>query len=153
MSKFILRKDSEWKIVEGYACRVISFTPSASIKSGKIITKNTTEAYASVVLESKKLPRGAVGLITHKKDFENLWIVFKERGVKKDEEVIIFWTVSNLKSYAKLFFLFMPKLWIMICQKGAFELMTDSNWRPELSGEARWNAERPIAEWKPEVMR
>jgi len=30
--------------------------------------------------------------------------------------------------------------------------MVDSNWKPELIGEARWNAMKPIAEWKPEVM-
>jgi len=40
----------------------------------------------------------------------------------------------------------------MICPKGAFELMADQKSRPELQGEARFLAERPIAEWKPEVM-
>ena len=46
----------------------------------------------------------------------------------------------------------MPRLWVMICPKGAFELMADQKSRPELQGEARFLAERPIAEWKPEVM-
>src|SRR3989338_1482686 len=59
---------------------------------------------------------------------------------------------KHLKSYAKLFSAFMPRLWVMICPKGAFELMADQKSRPELQGEARFLAERPIAEWKPEVM-
>ena len=45
----------------------------------------------------------------------------------------------------------MPKLTVMICSKGAYEIMTDSNYKPELTGEARFNAERPIVEWKPEA--
>jgi hypothetical protein len=37
----------------------------------------------------------------------------------------------------------------MVCSKGAFELETDPNFKPELRGEARWNVARPIAVWKP----
>ncbi|MBU0534045.1 MAG: hypothetical protein KJ887_04535 [Candidatus Omnitrophica bacterium] len=47
---------------------------------------------------------------------------------------------------------FLPRLWVMVCPKGAFELMVDQNYKPELSGEARWKAQKPIIEWKPEVM-
>ena len=46
----------------------------------------------------------------------------------------------------------MPKLWVMICPKGTYELIVDSNYKPELSGEARWDAMKPITQWKPEVM-
>jgi len=40
----------------------------------------------------------------------------------------------------------------MVCQKGAFKLMTDPNYRPELGAEARFMAQLPIEEWKPEIM-
>jgi len=155
-----MRKDSEWGVIDSELCRVIEFIPVASIQNGKVLAINKTEPYASVILECKKIPNTVKGFICHKTDFKHLWAVYKERGVKQDEEVIIFYSRKNLKSYAKIFSAFMPRLWVMVCQKGAFELMaeeierrTDSNWKPELSGEARWNAMKPIAEWKPEVMK
>ena len=152
MAETILRKDSEWSVIDGEACKVIEFTPFAKIENGKIVAPNKTEPYASVILECKKLPQNAEGLITHKLDFQHLWTAFKGRGVGQNEEVIIFWSKKHLKSYAKMLSVFMPKLWVMVCPKGAFELMTNPKSRPELQGEARFLAERPIAEWKPEVM-
>ncbi len=148
-----MRKDSEWSVIDGEPCKVINFIPLASIENGKVITPNKTEPYASVILECKKLPQQTKGFICHKMDFQHLWTAFKERGVRQDEEVIIFWSKKHLKDFAKIFSVFMPKLWVMICQKGAFELMTDPESRPELQGEARFLAERPITEWKPEVMK
>lgn len=82
----------------------------------------------------------------------HLWSAFKERGVKQDEEVLIFWTKKNYKRVYKIASAFLPRLWVMICKKGAFELMTNPDSRPELQGEARFFAERPIIDWKPEVM-
>lgn len=149
----LLIKDSDWSIIDGDACRVVEFTPLGSIvKDGKVIDMDKTTPYASIALECKKFPKNITGYITHKIDFLHLWMAFKERGLNENEEVIVIWTKKHLKIYAKIFSLAMPKLWVMICQKGAFELMTDSNWKPELSGEARWNATKPIADWKPEVM-
>lgn len=148
-----LRKDGEWGVVDGEPCRVIDFTPWAKVENGKVIVLGKTEPYASVTLECKKLPQNAKGFITHKIDFRHLWAAFKERGVKQNEEVIIFWSKKHLKSYAKILSVFMPKLWVMVCPKGAFELMTDQNFRPELGGEARWNAQRAIAEWKSKIMK
>jgi len=147
-----MRKDSEWSVIDGEPCRVISFTPLASIENGKIITSNKKEPYASVTLECKKIPNTIKGFICHKMDFKHLWEAFRERGIQQNEEVIIFWSKKHLKSYAKIFSAFMPRLWVMICSKGAFELMTNPNSRPELQGEARYLAEKPIIEWKPEVM-
>ena len=147
-----IRKDSEWGVIDGEPCKVIKFTPLAKIENGKVITSNKTEPYASVVFECKKLPEQTEGLICHKMDFQHLWAAFKERGIKENEEVIIFYSKKHLKSYAKFFSAFMPRLWVMVCPKGAFELMTNSESRPELQGEARFLAERPIAEWKPKVM-
>jgi hypothetical protein len=148
----ILRKDSEWGVVEREACKVIEFTPCATIENGKVIASNKTEPYASVILECRKLTQNTKGFITHKVDFQHLWAAFKERGVSQNEEVIIFWSKKHLKSYAKILSIFMPKLWVMICKKGTYELMTDPESSPELQGEARFLAERPIVEWKSDVM-
>lgn len=153
MNETALRKDKEWSIIDGEPCRVIDFIPTAKVENGQVIASNKTEPYASIVFECKKLPQQTKGLITHKMDFLHLWAAFKERGIEQNEEVIIFWSKKHLKSYTRLLSVFMPKLWVMICPKGAFELMTDSNFKPEVSGETRWNAQRPIFEWKPEVMK
>jgi len=149
----ILRKDSEWSAINGEPCRVLSFTPLATIENGKVLSPNKTEPYASVILECKKIPNTIKGFICHKMDFEHLWAAFKERGIKNDEEVIIFYSKKHLKSYARIFSAFMPRLWVMICHKGAFELIADPNTRPELTGEARAKAELLIIDWKPEVMK
>lgn len=148
----ILRKDREWQPVEGHALRVLKFTPFARVEGGQVTGSLAGAPYASVTLECKKLPPGTVGFITHKEDFSHLWAAFMGRGVEDDEEVVIFWIKSHLKGAAKLFSAFMPRLCVMICSKGACELMNDPDFRPELSGEARFNAERPIIEWKPAVM-
>ena len=153
-----MRKDSEWGVIDGEPCKVIEFTPLATIENGKVAASNKTDPYALVILECKKIPQQIKGFICHKMDFQHLWAAFKERGIQQNEEVIIFYSKKQLKSYAKIFSVFMPRLWVMICQKGAFELMTeeiksriDSNSKPKLSSEAQWNAMKPIVEWKPEV--
>lgn len=81
-----------------------------------------------------------------------MWAAFRERTVGQDEEVVIFWSKRHYKSYAKLFSFSMPRLWVMICPKGAYDLIIDRNFKPELSGEARPKATLPIVQWKPEVM-
>lgn len=149
----IMRKDSEWSAIDGDLCKIIEFTPLATIKNGKIIASNKTEPYAFIILECKKLPEQTQGFICHKIDFQHLWAAFKERGVKQDEEVLIIWSKKhyNNKLYA-IFTAFLPKLWVMICSKGSFELETNESYKPELTGEARWSVIKPIIDWKPKVM-
>lgn len=153
--KITFLKDEEWKLIDGEVCRVIDFVPmGSSVKDGKVIAMDMTTPYASVRIECNKLSGEITGFITHKIDFINLWNAFKERMVKENEEVLISWSVNRYKN--KIFkglSRAMPKLWVMICQKGAFELITDPNSKPELQGEARFLAERPIVEWKPDVMK
>ena len=153
-SKIGLIKDREWSVIDGEPCRVIYFGTLGSYidTSGKIQSMDKTIPYAVVHIECKKLGKNITGYITHKMDFQHLWAAFKERTVKEDEEVIIIWTKKHYKRKAKLFYGFMPNLWVMVCPKGAFELIVDSSYKTELAGEARWNAMKPIIEWKPEVM-
>lgn len=154
-SDITLLKDSDWRIIDGEVCRVIDFVPMASIKEEKVLAINPTTPYASVHLERRNFPGQKVtGFIAHKLDFIHLWRAFKDRGVKPDEEVIISWSTKHHKNWMYRILAFaMPRLWVMICHKGAFELITDPDSRPDLTGEARAKAELPIISWKPEVMR
>jgi hypothetical protein len=108
--------------------------------------------HASVTLEVEGIPDDVTGYITHKIDFMNLWKAFEEIKSMKDVEVIIFWNKKHLKRFARIFSLFMPRLWVTVCKKRSFELMIDNNYKPELTGVARWDAMKPILEWKPEVI-
>lgn len=151
--KNTLLKDSDWSVIEGEVCRVIGFVPLSSVKDGNAKVLDASAPYASVTLECRKFPDRITGFITHKVDFLHLWAAFRKRGVKENEEVLISWYKKGLKTFAKIFAPFMPKLVVMICKKEAYKLINDPNFRPELSGEARFNEEKPIVEWKPEVMR
>jgi hypothetical protein len=149
-----LVKDSQWSVIDGELCRVIDFIPMATIENGKLLALDRTIPYATVVLECKKLPTKIRGFITNKLDFVHLWSAFRERTIKQDEEVLIIWSKKQYKNIIyNIFSTFMPKLWVLVCPKNAFELETNINYRPELQGEARWNASKPIIDWKPEVMK
>jgi hypothetical protein len=145
-------KDSEWSRIEGEICRVLDFIPMAKIKNGKISPLSSTTPYASIHFECRKLPQIATGYITHKIDFTHLWIAFKERTIPPDEEVLFFWSKKHYKSYTKLFSAFLPKMWVMVCPKGAYQLHNPC-FKPELNGEAWWKAIAPIEDWKPKVMK
>ena len=153
LTETTLITDKEWDIIDGECCKVIEFNSLASVKSGQIQDFDTSTPYASVTLECKKIPGRIIGFITNKTDFMNLWTAFKERTVTPDEEVLMFWTKKNykLKLIENLPSLW-PKVWVMICPKEAYELMTDQDYKPELQGEARAIAQMPIIDWKPEVM-
>jgi hypothetical protein len=152
-SEITLIKDREWSVIDGEFCRVLDFNPLGSVKDGKISALSITTPYASITIECKKLPGEITGFITNKVDFMHLWLAFKKRTIKQDEEVIISWSKKHYKiKFLKFFPGLWPKLRGMICQKGAFELLTDPSCKPELRGEARWEATRPIVQWKPEVM-
>jgi len=153
-SEFSLLKDSQWSLIDGELCRVTDFCPLGSIKDGKVLPISKSMPYASVTVECKKLPKKIEGFICHKIDFMHLWMAFIERGIKQDEEVLIIWTKKHYKN--KLYNILsasMPKIWVMICPKGAFELEVDKNYKPDLIGQARWNATKPIIDWKPEVIK
>jgi hypothetical protein len=157
-----LLRDADWAVTEGYPCRVTGFDPVAEVtnvylnefgkvKRGDVISTRRLP-FATVEVECSRLPTNTRANITHKLDFIHLWIVFKWEGVKQDEEVVVFWLKSYLKWYAAPFAWFMPRLRVMVCKKEAYELMVDPYWKPELQGLERWNAQKPIVDWKPEVL-
>lgn len=138
-------KDSEWATIDGEACLVTKFTPAASVQNGRIVSRSISTPYASLSLECKS---GVVeGHVTHKVDFLNLWIAFNVRGVAANEEVIVIWTRKYKYSFLKYISGFLPKLWIMICPKGASKLMHNPN-LPDFT----WSAIKPITEYKPEII-
>jgi len=145
--------DQQWSAIDGEACRVTDFTPlGSSVQDGKVLAHDRSTPYASVTLECRKLPNPVIGFVTHKVDFANLWAAFEDRGVANDEEVIVIWSIRHYKSPYGGLKRVLPKMWVMVCRSGALELMVDPESSPELKGMARWEAEKPIAEWKPDVM-
>lgn len=152
MENNTMLKDSEWAAIDGEPYRVIKFSPLlASVQNGKVVAINMTTPYASVSLERNS--RIIEGFVTSKTDFLHLWLAFRERGISADEEVIMFWSVKHYKyKFIKFFSMFFPKMWVMICPKGALEIMTNSHSHPELTGRARFLAKMPIVEFKPEII-
>jgi hypothetical protein len=118
----VLLKDRDWRTIDGEACRVLEFTPWAKIEGSNAVTLGK-RPYASVTLQCRRLSFETTGFITRKVDFYHLWLAFKEREIEPDEEVIIFWTRKPLRGLARLFSSFMPRLWVTICKKGAYDLM------------------------------
>lgn len=153
-SKLTFLRDGDWSQIDGEICRVSNFVPLGSkVQDGKVIAMDSTTPYASINFECKKFSGKATGFITHKIDFKHLWLAFKERRISGKEEILIIWTTKQYKSGIFGILPAFPKLWVMICPKGAFELMTNSNHKPELTGEARARAMSPIEDWKPDIMK
>lgn len=147
----ILLGDSQWDIIEGEFCRINRFTPLVGfMKDGTIASVDNRTPYASVSIECRKFPQKEMtGFITHKLDFANLWKIFKERGVRQDEEVILIWSKKNYKSkFLSLISSFWPKLHIIIFPKGFWE-SEDSSWDLDLIKFKRDQAK--IEEWKWEL--
>jgi hypothetical protein len=138
-----LLRDSEWAPLDGEICRVRTLTPMGWKKG---------VPYASVELESPVLAEPTTGFVTHKLDFEHLSEAFSRRESEPNTEILIIWTKRFLKRGAKLASRFMPRMWVMLCRENAYELWTDQSYEPELQGLERYLAQKPIAEWKPDVM-
>ena len=154
-SEIVLRKDSEWSQIDGEICRAADFGTLGSFVdvNGKVHAGTRSMPYASLTLECERLGKNVIGYICHRMDFQYLWAAFKERTTSKDEEVIIVWTREHYKrKLTRLLSFSMPKLQVMICRKGAYELMINPKCNPELSGTAWFAATRPLIWWKPEVM-
>lgn len=149
----VLLTDKQWSTIESKMCRILEFIPMASVENGKVIETDASSPYASISFECSKEPKILKGFITHKEDFKVLWAIFKERKIKTDEEVLFLWSNKHYKNIIYSFLSsFMPKLWLMICKKSSYEIHTNKNYKPELTGEARWLASQPIEDFKPDVM-
>jgi hypothetical protein len=151
-SEITLLKDSEWAKIEEEVCRVIDFNPLAVIKNGRI-RRVGVMPYASITLECEKVSEKISGFINYREDFQHLWTAFKERGIKDNEEVLIIWSRNHYTfKWLRIFSFLLPKLRVMVCPRGAYELITNDKWKPELTGEARAKASLPIVDLKSKVM-
>jgi hypothetical protein len=96
VTEIVFLKDRDWSAIDGEACRIMSFTPMGTVVGGRAVALDKTAPYASIKFECTRLSHEATGFITHQLDFLHLWSAFEERGVADDEEVIVFWTKTNL---------------------------------------------------------
>jgi hypothetical protein len=138
-----LLRDSDWAPLDGQVCRVTSLTPMGWSKRVPL---------AAIELESPPLPEPTTGFVGHKLDYQHLTEAFRRKESEPNTEILILWTKKNLKRSAKLLARYMPRMWVMLCPVNAYELITDQTYKPELQGLQRWEAQKPIAEWKPDVM-
>ena len=146
-----LLTDSEWGSVDGDACRVFQFSPFGWPEEGRICVPKRIP-YAAIHFECTRVPGTIKGYITHRVDFLHLWQAFIERGVRDDEEVVVYWTIQNYKfKWLRYFSVIFPKLWVTISHKGFFEFMKGHR---EVRGQ-RTTEEmlESIASWKPGIMK
>ncbi|MBI2021917.1 hypothetical protein HYS93_03530 [Candidatus Daviesbacteria bacterium] len=147
----VLGRDIPLDMIDKEICRVIKFTPRAKVINDKVVANSKTEPYAFLTIETKKIPGQAELPVFHKDDFQNVYEAFNER--KEGQEILVVWSNNNYKNVVfRISRSILPKLIVWLCQKDAYQIMTDQRYKPELTGEARFLAERPIKEWKPEVM-
>lgn len=152
MSEIVLLRDKEWSVIDGVACLVKDFRPmAASVDEHGGVNAIRSMPYAAIEIECYALPQEATGFISHKLDFLHLWAAFNERGVGEDEEVWVIWSKKNLKRHARLLSKVMPRLYVTIRPKDAYKLL-DPDFKPELTGDARYEAMLFVAEWVPDVM-
>jgi hypothetical protein len=141
----VLGKDIPWASFEGEALRITHFTPLAIIENGKIKATSLTLPYAILSVESPKIPQESHILVINKVDFQNLWAVYKDRGVNSEEEVIVFCVPFYRSKLLKPINNSMPRLHIYIFPKGRLEQIHDPNFKPNDAG--AWLT--PIAKYTP----
>lgn len=150
----LIGHDIPWDTVDTKALfNVITFIPYAQVVNGKVQARDKVFPYANLEVRAKELPTKAILPITHKMDFMNLWQIYEVRGVSDKEEVNVIWSSKGYKGkIVSRFKKYMPRLTVWLSHKGAYYLINNPDSHPELKGSARYKAEAPIIESKPNVM-
>ena len=138
-----LIRESDWEPLDGHICRVTTFTPLGWLGKG---------ARASIELETELSAEAITGYVAHKLDLQHLSEAFSRRESEPHSEVLIVWTEQYLVGAAKLVAQVMPRMIVMLCRKNTYELWNDYAYEPELVGQERYLAQKPIAQWRPETM-
>lgn len=113
--------DKQWESIGKDSFLIADFTPLAGfVENGEVKSVDVRTPYGTIDIENESLIKEAAA-ITHKVDFLNLWSIFKERGVKDDEEVIAFYIKNRYKGLLRLTASALPKLWMFICHKGTYK--------------------------------
>ena len=82
-------QDIPWEYIMRDYCRVTEFAPLSSMEGNKVKSTNSALPYGFLLIENPRLPEKCSMPIVHKDDFRNCWYVYKERGIKPDEEVLV----------------------------------------------------------------
>jgi len=147
----ILGKEIPWETIDKEICRIIKFNSHAKVVNNKVVADSPTSPYAYLTIETKKILGKADIPIFHKDDFKNVYEAFSDK--KEGQEVLVVWSDNNYKNVVfKISRSILPKLIVWLCRKNTYQLMIDQTYKPELTGEAKFLAEKPIKEWKPEVI-
>jgi len=129
-----IRKDRQWKHLEGRLCRVNEFTPlmGSKIEQNRVTSPIKSVPYASFTIESKVIPEevDAIAFCTQKNDFESLWAAFKnEYYDPTTEDVLMFWTTQHYNRVIfKILSMMAPKMVVFYAKKGTFEKFEDVTW-------------------------
>jgi hypothetical protein len=148
----LLGRDIRWEDIDGEILHVLDFKPLAKVVDGEVkhFSKDLPYAILDVISFSNKAK--AQLWVTHKIDFNNLWRVYVEAGVRDDVEVNVIWTKKQYKSKLVGAFKFaMPRLIVWVNHKGAWKLIHSPDEAKHI-GEAAYKAKAPIVELKPDVM-
>lgn len=147
----VVGKEIPWGDINGQVCHVLDFLPYGRIEQDKALSLFPMFPYASLLVELEKPHRQATLNIFHKIDFVNLSQAYKQKN--DEDEMLIIWTTKRYKNVIyKLMSAIMPKLIVWLCKKDSYRLMTDNEYKPELNGEARYIAKKPLLELKPDTM-
>lgn len=149
--EIVVSVDIPWSDIDAEVCRVQKYLSPKEMD--ETIAAGGFGARCCLLVECSKFEKKLLIPVFHKIDFNNLKSLFKTRGIATGEEVLISWSKRYYKNflYRKIYF-FLPRFWIMVCKKNAYELMFDSNYRPDLKGEARSLEEKPLLVVKPSVL-
>lgn len=149
----LIGRDIPFKAIDKEVLKAKRFGQLSKVIDGKVQAFAPNMPYGFVEVEGEAFEGSAMLTLVHKDDFLHVWQAFEERGIGDDEEALVIWTDSNYKN--KVFSVMksaMPKVIVWICPKGAYKIMHDQTYKPELTGEARFRAKAPIVEIKSEVM-
>lgn len=149
----LIGRDISFSDIDQEVLMITYFGQLSKIVDGKVVAHSKRLPYGYLKVKGTAFKGPAMLAITHKDDFIHVWQALEERGVRDHEEALVVWTNTNYRNKVfKLLSGSMPKLVVWICSEGAHRLMHDNGYRPELSGEARYKAQEPLVEFKPEVM-
>jgi len=141
----VIGKDIAWKSIKRKLCRVIEFVPFSSL-NGDPRSVSSGMPYAKLVLECEKPLGKATIWITNMKDFTHLWKAIKMRANGANEEVLVVYEPPR-SLFWKVLAVFLPRLHVMIFEKGTFDKITDIRWLQEGSPEKLARV-KPIADWR-----
>lgn len=149
----LIGRDIPYKSIDKDVLQVNRFGELSRVEDGKVQAFPKNLPYGFLEVEGEHFEGAAMLPLVHKDDYLHVWQAYEERGIKDNVELLVVWTDSNYKN--KVFSTMkkaMPKIVVWICPKGAYRIMHENDYMPELSGEARFLAKAPIVEIKSEVM-